>query len=186
MSTTGLLSDISLQEIFQLIDKGNKTGVLRLRGLPNAQVTLPLVHYIWAERGHIVAAANRLDQQGLLKLIKQRHWVSNQVVTKLFQFYPNDKPLGLCLKNQGVLNTVQLKHLFQVQVLQEVCTLFQLKDGQFKFDVGVPIPMREMTGLSVPAEVLNQYRLIKVLSEKIENRCMDRCLDLTPLAVGSR
>jgi hypothetical protein len=186
MSTTGLLSDLSLLEIFQFIDKGRKTGVLRLRALPETQGTLPPVHYIWAYQGRIVAVAHRLDQQGLISLIKQRHWVSNQVVTKLFQFYPNDKPLGLCLKNQGVLNSERLKYLFQVQVLQPVCVLFQLKDGQFKFDQNVPIPMRELTGLSIAAGVLNQYGLIKVLSEKIENRCLDRCKDLVPLPVSSR
>jgi hypothetical protein len=64
--------------------------------------------------------------------------------------------------------------------------LFQLKDGQFKFDQNVPIPMRELTGLSIAAGVLNQYGLIKVLSEKIENRCLDRCKDLVPLPVSSR
>jgi hypothetical protein len=185
MSTTGFLTDLSLLEIFQFIDKGRKTGVLRLRALPEAQGTLPPVHYIWAYQGRIVAVAHRLDQQGLISLIKQRHWVSNQVVTKLFRFYPNDKPLGLCLKNQGVLNSEQLKHLFQVQVLQPVCALFQLKDGQFKFDQNVPIPMRELTGLSIAAGVLNQYGLIKVLSEKIENRCLDRCKDLVSLPIIS-
>jgi hypothetical protein len=187
MSTTGLLTDFSLQEILQFIDRGNKSGVLRLRALPESQTALPPVHYIWAEQGRIVAVANRLDQQGLISLIKQRRWVSNQVVTKLFQFYPKDKPLGLCLQNQGVLHTQQLKYLFQIQVLQPICALFQLKEGIFKFDQDVPIPMQEMTGLSVPSVVLNQYSLIKVLSETIENRCLDRCLEsISSLPVASR
>lgn len=186
MSTTGLLRDFPLAEMFQFIDKGHKTGVLRLRALSEFPATMPPVYYIWVYKGHIVAAANRLDQQGLISLIKQRHWVSNQVVTKLFQFYPQDQPLGLCLKNQGVLQTEQLKYLFQVQVLQQVCAFFQLKDGQFKFDQNVPIPMREMTGLSVPATVLNQYSLLKVLAEKIENRCLERCFDLTASPAHSR
>jgi len=51
--------------------------------------------------------------------------------------------------------------------------LLQLKDGEFKFDQNVPIPTREMTGLSVPAVVLNQYSLIKVLLEKIDNSCLN-------------
>jgi hypothetical protein len=185
MSTTGLLTDLSLREIFLFINKGNKTGVLRLSALPS-QTSLPPVHYIWAHQGRIVAVANRLDHQGLISLIKQRHWFSNQVITKLFQLYAEDKPLGLCLKNHGILSTEQLKHLFQIQVLQSICTLFQLKDGIFKFDQNVPIPMQEMTGLSIPAVDLNQYSLIKVLSDKIENRCLDRCLDSISLPVSSR
>ncbi len=186
MSTTGFLRDFPLPEMFQFIDKGRRTGVLRLRALPELPTTMPPVHYVWTYQGRIVATANRLDQQGLISLIKQRRWVSNQVATKLFKFYPNDQPLGLCLKNQGVLQNEQLKHLFQVQVLQQVCALFQLKDAQFKFDQNVPIPMREMTGLSLPASVVNQYALIQVLLEKIENRCLDRCLDLTALPAHIR
>ncbi len=186
MSTIGFLRDFPLPEIFQFIDKGRKTGVLRLRALPDYSSIMPSVHYIWIYQGRIVAAANRLDQQGLISLIKQRNWVSPQVATKLFQLYKNNQPLGLCLKNQGVLQDEQLKHLFQVQVLQQVCALFQLKDGQFKLDQNVPIPMREMTGLSVPSAVVNQYALIQVLLEKIETRCLDRCLDLTALPAYAR
>ncbi|MCA1994622.1 MAG: DUF4388 domain-containing protein [Coleofasciculus sp. S288] len=185
MSTTGFLRDFALPEMFQFIDKGRRTGVLRLRALPDLQTTLPQVHYLWMYQGRIVAAADRLDQRGLMKLIKQRYSVSNQVGTKLFQLYQNEQPLGLCLKHQGVLKSEQLKALFQVQVLQPVCALFQLKDAQFKFDQNVPIPMREMTGLSIQARVLNQYRLIKVLAEKIETRCLDRCFTLTALPVHS-
>lgn len=181
MSTTGCLIDFPLSELFNFIDKGHRTGVLRLRALPESQIgSLPPVHYIWAYEGHIVAAATRLDQQGLISLIKQRRWISPQVINKLCQLYPNEIPLGLCLKKHGVLQTEHLKDLFQIQVLQPVCTLFQLKDGQFKFDQNVPIPRREMTSLSVPASVLNQYSLIKILLEKIENRCLDRCSDLAP------
>jgi hypothetical protein len=185
MSTIGFLRDFPLPEIFQFVDKGRRTGVLRLRALPEHPTTLPSVHYIWMHQGCIVAAATRLDQQGLISLIKQRKWLSDRKATKLLQFCPNE-PLGLCLKNHGVLQDEQLKHLFQVQVLQQVCALFQLKDGQFKLDQEVPIPMREMTGLSVPAAVLNQYALIKVLLEKIENRCLDRCMDLQALPAIAR
>ncbi len=174
MSTTGFLTDFSLPEIFQFIDKGHKTGLLRLRALPESQATLPLVHYIWVYEGYIVAAAKRLDHQGLVSLIEQYQMVSDRVFDKLVHWCcPIDQPLGLYLKNQGVLQAEQLKQLFQVQVLQQVCALFQLKEGQFRFDPDVPIPTREMTGLSVPAVELNQYGLIKVLLEEIENNWLN-------------
>jgi hypothetical protein len=134
MSTTGFLTDFSLPEIFQFIDKGHKTGLLRLRALPESQATLPLVHYIWVYEGYIVAAAKRLDHQGLVSLIEQYQMVSDRVFDKLVHWCcPIDQPLGLYLKNQGVLQAEQLKQLFQVQVLQQVCALFQLKEGQFRF-----------------------------------------------------
>jgi hypothetical protein len=181
MSTIGFLRDFPLPDILQFIDKGRKTGVLRLRALPEFPSTIPPVHYIWMYQGRIVAVTHRLDQKGLISLMQQRSWLSDEIAAKLLQFYRSNQPLGSCLKNRGILQDEQLKHLFQVQVLQQVCALFQLKDAQFKLDQNVPIPMREMTGLSVPASVLNQYSLIQVLLEKIENRCLDRCLDFTAL-----
>ncbi len=161
MSITGSLADFSLPEIFQFIERGQKTGLLTLYALPESQAAQPSVHYIWVSKGSIVAAANQLNHQGLVALIDQYSWVSNRVITKLAQFCPVNKPLGLYLKSQGVLQAEQLEHLFQVQVVQQVCAVFQLKDAQFKFDQDMPLPMQEMTGLSVPAEIL------KVMLQKL-------------------
>jgi hypothetical protein len=152
MAITGSIADFSLPEIFQLIEKGRKTGLLTLRALEGSKVSKSGVHYIWVRQGRIVAAANRLDHQGLVSLIDQRQWVSDRVFDKVVHWCcPFNEPLGLYLKNQGVLQAEQLKRLFQVQVLQQVCALFQLKDAQFKFDQNVQLPAREMTGLSIPA-----------------------------------
>ena len=153
MSITGSLTDFSLPEIFQFVDQGHKTGLLTLRTLPESQIP-PSVHYIWVNQGRIVAAANQLNAQGLISLINQYQWVSQRVVTKLAQFCPSNKPLGLYLRSQGALQVEHLEHLFQVQIIQQVCAIFQLKDAHFNFDQNVPIPTREMTGLSVSASVL--------------------------------
>jgi hypothetical protein len=167
MSIKGSLTDVSLLEIFQLIQNGRKTGLLKLSAFPEIPTTPPSVHYLWVEQGSLVGAANRLDQQGLVNLIAQYPWVSDRVVTKLAQFCPTDKPLGLYLKNQGALQAEQLEHIFQVQVAQSLCALFQLKDAQFKFDQNVPIPMQEMTGLSVPPTVLKAMLQKLIWLEKL-------------------
>ncbi|HBB32630.1 MAG TPA: hypothetical protein DDZ80_11015 [Cyanobacteria bacterium UBA8803] len=149
---TGYLTDLSIPEIFHLIEKGQKTGLLTLRALLETQTTPPSAHYIWVYQGRIVAAANRLDHQGLISLIEQYQWASDRVVAKLVQrCCPKSKPLGLCLKNHGVLQTEQLKQLFQTQVVQQVCALFELPEAQFKLEQNVPIPRQEMTGLSMAA-----------------------------------
>ncbi|HEY9892414.1 MAG TPA: DUF4388 domain-containing protein [Candidatus Sericytochromatia bacterium] len=151
MCVTGSLTDFSLPEIFQFIEKGRKTGLLTLRALPDSQAK-PGKYYIWMRQGRIVAAANGLDHQGLVSLLDGRQWISDRVFDKVVHWCcPIDQPLGLYLKNQGVLQAAQLKRLFQIQVLQQVCALFQLKDAEFKFEQNVQIPSREMTGLSVPA-----------------------------------
>jgi hypothetical protein len=151
MCVTGSLIDFSLPEIFQFLEKGQKTGLLTLWSPPESEAVPERVHYLWVRRGRIVAAANRLDDRGLVSSIVQRQWASNRVIAKLAQLCPKGKPLGLALNEQGVLETKQLRRLFQMQVLQQVCTLFQIKDGHFKFEPHAPIPAREMTGFSAPA-----------------------------------
>lgn len=154
MSLTGSLTDFSLLEIFQFIENGHKTGLLTLRSLPESQASSPSVHYMWMSQGELVATAHQLNHQGLISLIVQYQWISDRVITKLAQFSPANQPLGLYLRKQGALQVKQLEHLFQIQVAQELCALSQLEDAWFKFDQTVSLPMREMTGLSLPTETL--------------------------------
>ncbi|NEQ21733.1 MAG: hypothetical protein F6K28_21465, partial [Microcoleus sp. SIO2G3] len=70
-------------------------------------------------------------------------------------------PFGFYLKNQGVLRTEQLKQLFFTQVLQQLHPLLQLKNGTFKFEQDVPLPMREMTGLSISVGVPKLFAMSK-------------------------
>lgn len=150
MSITGCLSDFTLPEIFQLIEKGQKTGLLALHAQPETQAKLGGIYYIWMYQGRIVAAANRLDDQGLVSLIEKHQWVSDRVFDKVVHWCcPISEPLGLYLKKQGVLQIEQLKRLFQIQVLQQICALFELQDAEFTFEPKVRIPTREMTGLSI-------------------------------------
>lgn len=173
MCVTGFLSDFSLPEIFQFIEKGHKTGLLTLHALPDSPSKPGQSYYIWLRQGRIVAAANRLDQQGLVSLIDSRQWIRDRVFDKVVHWCcPIAQPLGLYLKNQGVLQAAQLKRLFQIQVLQQVCALFQLKDAEFKFEQNVLIPSREMTGLTVPATEaalvgLRVLRNWKALADKL-------------------
>ena len=153
MCLSGSLTDLSLAEILLFTEKGKKTGLLTLLAQPLTQAQSLPFYYIWVYQGHLVAASHYLDEQGLVKLIHQRQWVSPRVIDKLAQLSPTDKPLGFHLKNQGVLRNFQLKQLFIAQVLQPVCALCQLQEGQFKFVQNVPLPMREMTGLTVSAGV---------------------------------
>ncbi len=168
MSTKGLLSDCSLEEIFLLLEKGHKTGVLRLHVLSAYPESVPLTSYIWVYKGRIVAVANRLDQQGLVSLIAQYQGIKNRLVAELAQSCPINQPLGSCLKRRLILEGEQVKHLFKVQVLQQVCALFQIKEAQFEFYQNVPIPTREMTGLSLPLTHLNRYCSLEPHSDSDE------------------
>ena len=152
MAITGYLSEFSLAEIFQFLDRGQKTGLLAIHPLLGAQESQRAPnHYIWFNQGRIVSAANRLDGKGLLALINQRGWASDRVAGKVAQICSADTPLGLCLKSQGLLDAEQIKLLFYIQVMRQVCALFKLNDGKFLFNHKVARPVPEMTGLSMPA-----------------------------------
>ncbi|HEY9601913.1 MAG TPA: DUF4388 domain-containing protein [Allocoleopsis sp.] len=161
MCITGSLADFSLPEILYFIEKGHKTGVVTLLGKPTSEAGLRSHFYIWVHQGCLVAAAKRLDERGLVKLIHQHQWASPRVVTKLAQLCPNDLPLGLHLTNQGVLRSSHLKQLFFVQVSQPVCASLQLREGEFSFEQNLSLPMREMTGLRLSAGIPVLSRSLK-------------------------
>lgn len=149
MELTGNLSEFSLPEIFQFLEQGYKKGLLTIRALSADKQWQ--TYYIWLLQGRIVAAADRLDGQGLLSLIKQRSLVNDQVAANIAQICPNNAPLGLCLKSQGLLQADQLTLLFRTQVLKQVSALLQISNGKFVFDPAASLPQAEMTGLNMPA-----------------------------------
>lgn len=162
MTISGQLSGFSLAEIFQLLEQGQKTGLLTIRAANSP--TEPLQNfYLWFQQGQIVTAASRLDYKGLATLIHQREWLGEQSKNLLIEAFRSDRPLGLHLKCQGLLNAEQLKLLFYTQVMRQICAIFKFPDGWFNFEMKSDLPLPEMTGLSaVPTEVtLEGLRALK-------------------------
>ena len=151
MAITGSLSEFSLQELFQFLDQGQKTGILTIRDFKDAQTGKSILRHIWLHNGRVVAAGDRLDNRGLARLIEQRGWINEQIRPEVDRLVQANVPLGLNLKSMGILQPDQLKLLFSIQVLRQVCSLFQVETGQFRFDAKTDLPKAEMTGLSLPA-----------------------------------
>jgi hypothetical protein len=151
MAITGSLSEFSLPEIFQFLDQGQKTGILTIRDPQDLRTGKPFLRHIWLQNGRVVAAGDRLDNRGLARLIEQRGWLTDLIRPELERLIQANVPLGLNLKSLGILQPDQLKLLFNVQVLRQVCSLFQVETGQFRFDAKSDLPKAEMTGLSLPA-----------------------------------
>ncbi|HEY9599267.1 MAG TPA: DUF4388 domain-containing protein, partial [Cyanophyceae cyanobacterium] len=151
MCITGSLEDFSLPDIYKLIEEGSQTGLLTVRPCLGSPSSSTSTYYIWFYQGRIVTVANRLNQQGLVSLLAQRQWLDNRRLTHIVQSCPLNQPLGTYLKKRGILDGQQLKLLFQMQVLQPMATLFQLKEAVFEFNSNVSLPMQEMTGLSLIA-----------------------------------
>lgn len=105
-------------------------------------------------------------------LISQRGWLGDRAAGRLMKSCDLSVPAGLCFKSQGILQADQLRMLFYIQVMQQVCALFALEDGWFHFDTSQKTPLSEATGLSAPAvEVtLSGLRALKnwsVLEDKL-------------------
>lgn len=154
MTFNGYLNQFSLGEIFQLIEQGNKTGLLCIRSLFSDRNISSPKYYLWFRQGNIIAAANRNDQKGLMFLIEKRGWLKNSITTKLSQFCDLEAPLGKCLESQGALSRNQLKILFITQIMQQVCSLFKINQAFFEFEPKIQPTTAEMTGLSKPATEL--------------------------------
>jgi hypothetical protein len=151
MAITGSLSEFSLPEIFQFLDQGQKTGILTIRDPQDVKTGKPFLRHIWLMNGRVVAAGDRLDNRGLARLIEQRGWITEANRQEVERLIQENVPLGLNLKSLGILQPDQLKLLFSVQVLRQVCSLFQVETGQFRFEANINLPKAEMTGLSLPA-----------------------------------
>ncbi|MBW4520546.1 MAG: DUF4388 domain-containing protein [Scytolyngbya sp. HA4215-MV1] len=171
MSVSGRLSEFSLGEIFQLLERGQKTGLLTIRAAHSPAEPLQNF-YLWFKQGQILAAANRLDYKGLATLLYQREWLGEHSKMLLVEAFKSNRPLGLYLKYQKLLNAEQLKLLFYTQVIRQVCTIFQFSEGWFNFETKTELPLAEMTGLSavplnVTLEGLRALRDWRSLSKKL-------------------
>jgi hypothetical protein len=174
MSLSSSFTHFSLAELFQLIDQGRKSGCLTVCTLPDLHTpkSKSQYFYIWIRHGRVVAASNRLNGQALIDKITRRGWVQPQVIKQLCT-ETTVTPVGLHLKNQGILNAEQLNLLFANQ-LQQIRELFEIQKGVFKLDSKAILPWSEMTGLSLRAmEVaLMALRVLKnwdVLADVLPN-----------------
>lgn len=150
MPVTGYLSNFSLSEVLQFAQEGNKTGLLTIRSLPNSKQEFHS-YFIWLNQGRIVAAADRTDYQGLANMIIQRKWIAEPQLQSLIQQCPLRTPLGIYLKSQNLLSAEQMKLLFSVQIIRQICALFELIDGSFQLKSNVQMPYSEMTGINIQA-----------------------------------
>lgn len=157
MAMLGDLQEFSLAELLHLMEKGKKTGQLSIWG-PNG------IYRVWLYQGRVVAALSPQKEHQLERLLVRLNLVSQQVVADLASLCSLQEPLGLCLQRQGFISPAALAKLFRYQLQVGLYSLFALEAGQFSFLPNVPLPYREMTGLSkgasaVALEALQQLRL---------------------------
>ncbi len=144
MCIIGEFSDFSLVEVFQLIDHGDRTGLLTVQSRQGQ-------HYFWTQQGSIVAASDRQDGWGLYSLIIQMKFLLPPTLERLIQcIYDPSQPLGECLYEKGVLSLANLEFLFQLQLTREFYAVTDNSNTRFSIDTDITIPNFELTGLSLP------------------------------------
>jgi hypothetical protein len=152
MRLAGHLSEYSLAEVFQQIQKEDLTGMLKIETEEDS-VKLPHgSHYLWFKAGRLVAMARNLERTSLLLMLEQRRWISVEQIQKILTDTQKlEHSLGEHLKSEGILSAEQLQVIFHAQILQPVCSLFKIKTASFSFNPKTRLAKAEMTGLSVSA-----------------------------------
>jgi hypothetical protein len=142
--------------LLQLVERGSKTGQLSIWA-PNG------IYKIWFYQGRVIATLPPEEEHRLERLLARSALVSDRVVEKLASFCGAQEPLGRYLQRQGLISPADLAKLFRHQLQVGLYCLFALEVGQFSFLTGVPMPYREMTGLSksATAAVLEALQQIK-------------------------
>jgi hypothetical protein len=170
MAIAGYLSEHSLAEIFKLIQKEYKTGLLSIIPEHDSVQTLEPSCYIWFQSGRIMAFSRDLNNLELIEIINKRQWIDAKNLASLVDQAKFIRvPLGIHLQSLGILTTEQLRLLFHSQVLQPVCLLFKLAEAKFFLNETAPLGYLEMTGMSIAAieasllglRVLRDYRLLE-------------------------
>lgn len=160
MTLAGYLSEYSLAEVFNFIHQGNQTGLLTIFPDYRASIVTIGFQHLWFENGRIVAVTSGLDGQELLHAIEKRNlFAQRQIEQVRLQSNKLQQPLGLYLKARGLLDAEQLQLLFNAQVIAITCKLFELKNGQFKFDPKISVNNAELTGISQPAREIGMFGL---------------------------
>jgi DNA-binding CsgD family transcriptional regulator len=154
MSLTGYLAEYSLVEIFNFVQEGQKTGLLSISADRCFSRSLNNAYSLSFQSGRIMSVSNgnELTDQGLLKMMAQRQWLSTEQITGL-SFHASNlgQPLGTHLKSCNLLDSSQLNLLFNAQVVAGICKLFEEHHyGQFSFDPQATLSYPEMTGISLP------------------------------------
>jgi Domain of unknown function (DUF4388) len=163
MLVNGYLSQYSLAEIFTLIQDAQKNGVLSVE--PRSGSTDPSMvaedsmleipcYYVSFQGGRVMSIFYGLEyeNQDLLATIAERQWIPSDRLKELKKkLHGLTIPWGLQLKVWEIISVDRVKLLFDIQVLSQLAKIFEISEGEFRFDPHAELNYPEMTGLSLSA-----------------------------------
>ncbi|MGH7508701.1 MAG: DUF4388 domain-containing protein [Gemmatimonadales bacterium] len=151
MALEGPLKELHIQDVFQLLDLGRKSGVLRITS--ELRQTGGTVSF---ERGGVVAAALGRDPQPLGgRLVRSGKITAQQLEQALaLQESGDSRRLGDILVSTGAIARRELDRQLKAQIEEAIFELMNWSEGYFRFEEGAPCEAMVQAPVRIPTEVL--------------------------------
>ncbi|MBA3497933.1 MAG: DUF4388 domain-containing protein [Gemmatimonadales bacterium] len=151
MALEGPLKDLHIQDVFQLLDLGRKSGVLRVTS--ELRQTAGTVCF---ERGGVVAAAVGSDPQPLgARLVRTGKITAADLNrARSMQSGGDERRLGDILASLGVISRRELDRQLKSQIEEAVFELLRWSEGYFRFEEGMSCQAAVEAPVRFPTEVL--------------------------------
>ena len=159
MAIQGPLRELGIHDVFQLLDLGRKTGVLRVvSDLRQSDGT------IWFHEAAVVAASIRSNPHLLGQLLLKGGKVTPEDLTRVegLQAAGDRRRFGEILVAQGALTAKDLAAQVRAQIEEVVFTMLGWSEGHFVFEEmpAATIPKEADIRISVEAVLLEAARRI--------------------------
>jgi hypothetical protein len=151
MALEGPLKELHVQDVFQLLDLGRKSGTLRVSSdLRQSAAT------VCFDRGGVVSAALGNDPQPIgARLVRVGKITAADLDrARGMQIGGDERRLGDILVALGAISRRELERQLKSQVEETVFELLRWSEGYFRFEEGVPTHAAVDAPVRVPTEAL--------------------------------
>ena len=151
MALEGTLKDLHIQDVFQLLDLGRKSGVLRITS--ELRQTAGTVCF---DRGGVVSAAVGSDLQPLGTRLIRAGRISEADLDRArgMQNGGDGRRLGDILVDLGVITRRELDRQLKAQIEEAVFELLRWSEGYFRFEEGAAYHAAVESPVRFPTEAL--------------------------------
>lgn len=151
MALEGPLKELHIQDVFQLLDLGRKSGVLRVTS--ELRQTGGTVSF---DRGGVVAAALGRDPQPIgARLVRMGRISSEELErARALQESGDQRRLGDILVASGAISRRELDRQLKAQIEEAIFELLGWSEGYFRFEEGAACEAVVEAPVRIPTEAL--------------------------------
>ncbi len=140
MGLKGNLSTVNLADVFQVLSRGNSTGLLRIQAPEGPR-------FVEIQNGAISIAGRSAGRILLGDLLQSRGLLDEDKLEAALQVQrESGKMLGQVLIDQQTVTMQDLEEALRFQIEEEVCELFTLGKGEFDFLAGASLDAKIAPG----------------------------------------